>query len=105
MKFCLLENVGSKSHFSYGHENETQFIYRPNLPTRVICNLVFSFKVKNIRPIRCTVLDEMGSFTEAQKASSLSPCVKFRKYFEMRQLSENTFQSFNMEVYERFFFS
>ena len=33
-----------------------------------------------------------------------SPCVKFRKYFEMRQLSENTFQSFNMEVYEKDFF-
>ena len=34
-----------------------------------------------------------------------APCVKFRKYFEMRQLSENTFQSFNMEVYEKIFFS
>ena len=32
-----------------------------------------------------------------------APCVKFRKYFQMRQLSENTFQSFNMEVYERIF--
>ena len=34
-----------------------------------------------------------------------APCVKFRKYFQMRQLLENTFQSFNMEVYENFFFS
>ena len=36
---------------------------------------------------------------------SWTPCVKFRKYFQMQQLSENTFQSFNMEVYERIFFS
>ena len=35
---------------------------------------------------------------------AFSPCVKFRKYFQMRQLSENTFQSFNMEVYEKIFF-
>ena len=40
-----------------------------------------------------------------QMRSPIPPCVKFRKYFEMRQLSENTFQSFNMEVYEKFFFS
>ena len=36
---------------------------------------------------------------------TLTPCGKFKKYFQMRQLSENTFQSFNMEVYEKFFFS
>ena len=33
-----------------------------------------------------------------------TPCGKFRKYCHMRQLSENTFQSFNMEVYEKIFF-
>ena len=35
---------------------------------------------------------------------TISPCVKFRKYSQIRQLSENTFQSFNMEVYEKIFF-
>ena len=38
-------------------------------------------------------------------AITLPPCVKFRKYFNFAGMSENTFQSFNMEVYENFFFS
>ena len=38
------------------------------------------------------------------KMKHRTPWGKFRKYFEMRQLSENTFTSFNMEVYEKFFF-
>ena len=36
--------------------------------------------------------------------AALAPYGKFKKYFQMRQLSENTFQSFNIEVYEKFFF-
>ena len=32
-----------------------------------------------------------------------TPCVKFRKYFNFAGMSENMFQSFNMEVYENFF--
>ena len=37
---------------------------------------------------------------------SESPCVKFRKYFDFAEMSENTFQSFDMVyVYEKKFFS
>ena len=32
-----------------------------------------------------------------------TPRVKFRKYFNFAGMSENTLQSFNMEVYENFF--
>ena len=48
-------------------------------------------------------LSVTDSQTFHQNKSVCTPCIKFRKYFEMRQLSENTFQSFNMEVYEKFF--
>ena len=41
---------------------------------------------------------------ETETWSMNTPCGKFRKYCHMRQLSENTFQSFNMEVYEKIFF-
>ena len=49
-------------------------------------------------------------YVKATKSSCLydpgtfSPCGKLKKYFQMRQLSENTFQSFNIEVYEKLFF-
>ena len=32
-----------------------------------------------------------------------TPCVKFRKYFNFAGMSENMFQSVNMEVYEKSF--
>ena len=44
-----------------------------------------------------------GTQSQMRKSTS-TPCRKFRKYFQMRQLSENMFQSFNMEVYEKIFF-
>ena len=34
----------------------------------------------------------------------IASCVKFRKYLNFAGMSENTFQSFNMEVYEKVFF-
>ena len=44
----------------------------------------------------------MGDYTFRLEAQITDPpFVKFRKYFQMRQSSENTFQSFNMEVYEK----
>ena len=32
-----------------------------------------------------------------------TPCIKFRKYFEMRQCQKICCKSFNMEVYEKYF--
>ena len=46
----------------------------------------------------------LSFLSDVIKIFSRAPCGKFRKYFQMRQLSENTFQSFNMEVYEKIFF-
>ena len=51
-----------------------------------------------------THLEGMSLLSQYTVEEEHAPCVKFRKYFQMRQLSENTFQSINMEVYEKIFF-
>ena len=49
--------------------------------------------------------DKVKQVNKSCLSVAITPYVKFKKYFEMRQLSDNTFQSFNMEVYEKLFFS